>query len=88
MSLFWTKDQLDDFGHRVRIPLTEELKARNAWNLVSNIVQSGHNVNPVVTIETPAGTRSFQIDFSPDNLQASDQELRALIARNLDAIGV
>jgi hypothetical protein len=88
MSLFWTRAQLDGFGDQVRIPLIEELKARNASGLVANIVQTGRNPNPVVTIETKQGTKSFQIDHTPENVTASDAQMRALVARKLDSIGV
>jgi hypothetical protein len=88
MSLFWTRAQLDEFGDRVRIPLTEELKARNASSLVSAIVQTRSNPNPVVTIETKQGRKFFQIDHSPENVAASDANMRALVARKLDSIGL
>jgi hypothetical protein len=88
MSLFWTRARLDEFGDRVRIPLTEELKARSASSLVADIVQTPGNPNPVVTIKTKQATKSFQIDHSPENVAASDVQMRALIARKLDSIGV
>lgn len=88
MSLFWTRATLDEFGDRVRLPLTEELKARNASSLKSAIVQTKRNPNPVVTIETKQGTKVFQIDQTPENLAASDDGMRALVAQMLDSIGL
>ena len=88
MSLFWTRARLDEFGDRVRISLTEELKARNASSLVASILQTSGNLNPVVTIKTKQGTKSFQIDHSPENVTASDVEMRALVAGKLDSIGI
>lgn len=88
MPLFWTRAQLDEFGDQVRIPLTEELKARNASGLIASIVQTGGNHNPVVTIDAKKGTKSFQVDRTPESVLFTPEQMRALIARDLDRIGV
>ena len=88
MSLFWTRANLDEFGDIVRLSLTEELKARNAQSLVSSIVQNGPNQNPVVTIKTKQGTRSFQVERTPENEIASPAQMRAVIAGKLTSIGL
>lgn len=88
MSLFWTRAHLDDFGDVVRISLSEELRARNAASLVSSIVQNGHNQNPVITIKTKQGTKSFQVERTPENTVASPAQMRILVASKLDSIGI
>jgi hypothetical protein len=41
-----------------------------------------------VTIETKQGRKFFQIDHSPENVAASDANMRALVAWKLDSIGL
>ncbi len=88
MSLFWTRANLDEFGDLVRLSLTEELKARDASSLAARIVQSRHNGNPVVTIKTKQGTRTFQVERTPENAIASPAQMRAVVAAKLDSIGI
>lgn len=88
MSLFWTRANLDEFGDLVRLSLTEELKARDASSLAASIVQSSRNQNPVVTIKTKQGAKSFQVERTPENATASAAQMRALVAAKLDSIGI
>jgi hypothetical protein len=86
MTLWWSGAQLDDFGERVRAVTEAELERRGATTVVGNIVQDNHNINPVVTLETAEGTKSFQIDHSSETLQASDDKLRELVSAHLDRL--
>ena len=82
--VLWIKNQLDDFGLRVKDIVESELEAlgRSADEFLS-IVQDGSHPSPTILLRTPHGHDGFSVEYEHLAWKTSDKELRALIRGRL-----